>query len=33
MSIRILVLGSGDVGSAVAHRLCLQVADVLLTDR
>lgn len=32
MSQRILVLGSGDVGSAVAHRLFLTGADVVLAD-
>lgn len=29
MSTRILVLGSGDVGSAVAHRLFLSGGDVV----
>lgn len=32
MSTRILVLGSGDVGSAVAHRLFLHGLDVVLAD-
>ncbi len=32
MNTRILVLGSGDVGSAVAHRLFLSGADVVLAD-
>lgn len=32
MDTRILVLGSGDVGSAVAHRLFLTGADVVLAD-
>lgn len=32
MSTRILVLGSGDVGSAVGHRLFLSGADVVLAD-
>lgn len=32
MDTRILVLGSGDIGSAVAHRLFLTGADVVLAD-
>ena len=32
MSLRILLLGCGDVGSAVAHRLFLHGADVVLAD-
>jgi len=32
MNLRILVLGCGDVGSAVAHRLFLHGADVVIAD-
>ncbi|MBI2753201.1 MAG: hypothetical protein HYX46_06755 [Betaproteobacteria bacterium] len=32
MTLRVLVLGCGDVGSAVAHRLFLHGADVVLAD-
>ena len=33
MTLRILLLGGGDVGSAVAHRLYLHGADVVIADR
>ena len=33
MTLRILLLGGGDVGSAVAHRLYLHGADVVIADQ